>query len=99
VNAVLAFLAKNYHQQISLPDAAKMAQLSQRQFTTLCRKSTNKSFTQFVNSIRCEKAKQLLTQTDMPVAAIAFEVGYEELSTFYRAFKKLHTFTPLSFRK
>ena len=97
--SVLEFIAANYHQQYSLSNAARMAQLSQRQFSNLCRKITKKSFIQFLNFKRCEKAKQLLKTTNMPVSAIAFEVGFEELSTFYRAFKKYHRIRPLDSRK
>jgi AraC-like DNA-binding protein/mannose-6-phosphate isomerase-like protein (cupin superfamily) len=95
----LDHISKNYFEPLSLPESAKMAKLSQRQFSTICKQITGKSFIQFVNTIRTEKAIELLTNTESPVAAIAFEVGYEESSTFYRAFKKLHKVSPLKFRK
>lgn len=91
-------IAKNYFEPLSLPEAAKMAKLSQRQFSSMCKEITGKSFVQFVNAIRTEKAIELLTNTEATVAAIAFEVGYEELSTFYRAFKKRHKVSPLKLR-
>jgi AraC-like DNA-binding protein/mannose-6-phosphate isomerase-like protein (cupin superfamily) len=94
----LDHISKNYFETLSLPEAAKMAKLSQRQFSSMCKKITCKSFVQFVNDIRTEKAVELLTNTEAPVAAIAFEIGYEELSTFYRAFKKRHKVSPLKFR-
>ena len=71
-------------------DAARMARLSQRQFSSICRRLTGRSFIQHVNMVRTRKAVELLKNTDMSVTAIAFEVGYEELSTFYRAFKRLN---------
>ena len=37
---------------------------------------------------RVEHAKRLLEQTDRTVLSIAFECGFEDLSTFYRAFKR-----------
>jgi AraC-like DNA-binding protein len=98
VKAVLDFVAQNCHEQYSLADAARLAKVSQRQFTNLCRNLTGKSFVKFLNSIRCKKAAELLRQTNMPVAAIAFEVGYEELSTFYRAFKKIYKSSPIQFK-
>jgi len=94
----LEHISSNYFENLSLPEAAKMSKLSQRQFSSMCKKITGKSFVQFVNTVRIEKSVELLTNTETPVAAIAFEVGYEELSTFYRAFKKLHKVSPLKFR-
>ena len=98
VKAALDYIAQNHHEQYSLSDAAKIAKVSQRQFTNLCRKITEKSFIKFLNEKRCQRAKHLLENTAMPVSAIAFEVGYEELSTFYRAFKKCCNVNPLAFR-
>ena len=98
VSGVLDYIAENYYEHHSLSEAAKMAHISQRQFSNICRKLKGRSFVQFVNSVRSEKAKEFLQKTDMPVSAVAFEVGFEELSTFYRAFRKHHK-SPLTFRK
>ena len=98
VKAVLDFITQNCHEQYGLADAARLAKVSQRQFTNLCRNLAGESFIKFLNSIRCKKAAQLLEQTDMSAAAIAFEVGYEELSTFYRAFKRTYKSSPIRFK-
>ena len=98
VGNTLDFIAENSFEQYSLSDAARMATVSQRQFTNLCRKVTGKSYIKFLNLQRCQKAKHLIKKTDMPVASIAFEVGYEDLSTFYRAFKNIYNTSPLSIR-
>ena len=98
VKAVIDFISQNSHEQYSLADAARLGKVSQRQFTTLCRNLTGSSFVKFLNFTRCQKAATLLKQTDMPVAAIAFEVGYEDLSTFYRAFKKIYKVSPIQFK-
>lgn len=96
---VLNYIRENYFEPFSLSTAAKMADLSQRQFTNICRRQTGESFTRYINGIRTEKARDLLVSTNIPVSAIAFEVGYEELSTFYRAFKKYQKQNPLDFRE
>jgi AraC-like DNA-binding protein/mannose-6-phosphate isomerase-like protein (cupin superfamily) len=99
VRDVLEYVRSRYYEQQSLAGAARTAYLSQRQFANICRKLTGRSFVSYVNAIRCDRAKELLTTTEMPVSAIAFETGFEELSTFYRAFGKHHGASPLSFRR
>ena len=99
VEKVLEYIAERCYEQQSLSAAARMAHISQRQFSNLCRKITNKSFVEYVNTTRLNKAKELLLNTEMPVSAIAFEVGFEEISTFYRAFAKHYKVPPLTFRK
>ncbi len=98
VERVLQYVTQRYYEPQSLSDAARMAHLSQRQFANICRKIASQSFSRFVNSVRIDRAAELLRSTDMPVSAIAFEVGFEELSTFYRAFKKYRKASPLAFR-
>ncbi|MGA2916829.1 MAG: AraC family transcriptional regulator [Sedimentisphaerales bacterium] len=95
---VLDYIAENSHEQFSLRDAAKMAKLSERRFTSLCRKAAGKSYTQFLNFHRCNRAKHLIETTDMSIASIAFELGYEDISTFYRAFKAVIKCRPSELR-
>ncbi len=99
VQSVLDFIASNSHEQYTLANAARLARISQRQFTNICRKITSRSYIQFLNQQRCNMAKRLLETTEMSVSSIAFEVGYEDLSTFYRAFKGFFEVTPLQLRK
>ena len=99
VQSTLDYIKTHYHEQHTLAEAARMAHVSQRQFTNLCRKISGSSFVQFINSYRCGRARILLKKTDMPVSAIAFEIGFEELSSFYRAFKKHQKQPPLTCRK
>lgn len=99
VKAVIDFITGNYHEQYGLADAARLGKVSQRQFTNLCRNLTGKSYIKFLNSVRCQKAAELIKQTEMQIAAIAFESGYEDLSTFYRAFKKIYKRSPMDFKK
>jgi AraC family L-rhamnose operon regulatory protein RhaS len=98
VKSVLDFISQNCHKPYNLADAARLGKVSQRQFTNLCRQLTGESFIKFLNSVRCKKAAQLLKQTEMEIAAVAFEAGYEDLSTFYRAFKKIYKTSPKNFK-
>jgi AraC family L-rhamnose operon regulatory protein RhaS len=99
VRSSLEYIANNSHEQFSLNDAAKMSKVSQRQFTNICKKITGVSYIKFLNRQRCEKAEKLITNTEASIASIAFETGYEDLSTFYRAFKNIYAANPLSLRR
>jgi len=99
VQTVLKYVDEVYYEPQSLSNAARMAKISQRQFSNICRKLTGRSFIKYVNMVRTRKAAELLKNTDMSVTAIAFGVGFEELSTFYRAFKRLYKAPPLAYRE
>ncbi|MFI4911375.1 MAG: AraC family transcriptional regulator [Sedimentisphaeraceae bacterium JB056] len=96
---VLNYVHSHYYETFTLSDIAADAGLSERQFANICRQLKGQSFVQYLNSIRTQKASELLIETSMSISAIAFEVGFEEISTFYRAFKKHQGQSPMSLRK
>jgi len=98
VKEVLQDIRENLHEPHSLAEASRMAHLSQRQFSNLCHRIEGDNFVSFLNGLRIERAVELLQSTSLPVSSIAFEVGYEDLSTFYRAFKKAKKLPPGHFR-
>jgi len=81
-----------------LAKAAKITFLCPRQFTNICKQVTGMSFINYLNRVRVEKAKELIRDTQMPITQIALIVGFENLSSFYRVFKKVYDRSPLDFR-
>lgn len=60
----------------------------------------NMSFTEFVNSYRIKMAQQLLEeQPNITVSAIAYDCGFNSLSSFNQAFKRTTGTTPSAYRK
>jgi AraC-like DNA-binding protein len=62
----------------------------------------NKSFSELVVEYRVRKAEQLLaadSQKSLTIEAIAFESGFNTLSAFYKAFKKINNVTPSQYRE
>ena len=54
---------------------------------------------QYVNNKRIAYCKNMLISTNLPIAEICYEVGYESLAAFYARFKELTGITPSVFRK
>ena len=52
----------------------------------------------YVHAHRLEEAKQMLETSDLPVEAIANEVGYEDTSFFGRLFRRKVGLTPAQYR-
>lgn len=78
--------------------AADACGLSRRRFTDLFRAVTGQTFQTFVHSRRIDRAKELLADTDLPVAAVAFEAGFDDLSHFHRSFRTTTGQTPGEYR-
>ncbi|MGF9846624.1 AraC family transcriptional regulator [Priestia megaterium] len=63
------------------------------------KKATNYTFKELLQEKRLIKAKELLESTDIPIASVIDQVGYENVSYFYRIFKNKYNQTPKQFRE
>ncbi|MCC2727878.1 helix-turn-helix transcriptional regulator, partial [Blautia sp. MSK22_86] len=63
------------------------------------RKDIGTSLNDYINSLRVEKAKHLLENTNTKVIDIALEVGFDTLPYFSSVFKKYTGVSPAEFRK
>ena len=97
-------LAKQYIQShiredISLETVAEKVHLSHTYFSMLFKKETGRNFIDYVIWARMEEAKRLLAESQMPVSDIAEAVGYLDIRSFSKRFKKEVGITPSHFRK
>lgn len=53
---------------------------------------------EYLTAVRLNRAKLLLSASDLPVEEIAYEVGYTP-NYFFSIFKKMEGVTPLKYRK
>jgi len=63
-------------------------------FCRYFKKETNYTFTNYVNKIRIDFSKKLLTNTNFPIKEIGFECGYNSVPYFNKQFKKIEGFSP-----
>jgi AraC-like DNA-binding protein len=99
VERYAAALAHRFFERTSLDDAAAELGMSRRRFTTLFAEATGQSWADYLSGLRIEYAKTLLQTTNRSIISIAFECGYEELSSFYRAFKRATRTSPGNWRE
>jgi len=89
------------HYAASSPVSAmeNLSGLPERSFKRRFKQATGMSPMEYVHTLRLEETKQILETTDLPVEAIANEVGYEDPSFFGRMFKRKVGLTPAQYRK
>lgn len=78
--------------------AAASVGLPRRTFTRLFREATGSTWLQTIRGLGVRHAATLLVETDLPIAQIAFEAGFADLSTFYRRFTKTTGVSPATYR-
>ncbi|MBN2536323.1 MAG: helix-turn-helix transcriptional regulator [Spirochaetales bacterium] len=85
--------------EISLGKVSNECGLSPTRISSLIKDEYNISFKQILNRIRLTEAKRLLKETDRQVIDIAFSLGYNDRSYFYKVFLKNEGISPRDFRK
>lgn len=99
VRDYLSQLEKEFFLEECLEDTATRLGMSLRSFTTHFRLLAGRTRHQKITELRIEHACRLLSDPKRSVIGIAFECGYGDLSSFYRAFKKAQGSSPSDFRK
>ena len=97
---VLAFLEANYaNEQLDSAAVAKSVNLSGPYLGRLIKRETRRNFREFLNRFRVEKAKPLLSGTNLTVSEIAYKVGYTTPSLFSQAFQRYAGMSPSQYRR
>jgi AraC family transcriptional activator of pobA len=102
-NLLAAYFAND--QQLAdhgLPTVAYLADKlhkSPKYLSDLLRNLSGRSAQQYIQDHLLEKAKQLLTGSDLSVAEIAYQLGFDYPQSFNKQFRRKTNQTPLEFRK
>lgn len=93
------FITTNQSEDLSLAAVARAVNTSTFYFCKMFKKATGLTFTEYLSRVRVEKAKSLLLNPHMRVSEAAFEVGFQSLSQFNRAFKRIAGLSPTEYRE
>lgn len=96
---VRAHLEAHIDEPFPLASAADVAGLNPKYFSTFFRSKVGLRFTDWVNHVRTERAKALISSTNRSITRVAEEVGYADLRTFERAFKRHNAVTAKDFKR
>ncbi len=99
VAAHAAELAHTFYHRQSVDGAAASLGLSRRHFTQLFREATGESWLEAMQRHRLAHARRLLRESNRSATSIGFECGFEDITTFYRAFKAAEGTSPLAWRQ
>lgn len=86
-NAV-KYIEENYMEKLKLSDVADQVYVSQWHLSKILNRHVEKSFSDILNHIRIEKAKELLREPCLRIGDVAEQVGFLDMAHFSRVFKK-----------
>ncbi|MBJ6110443.1 AraC family transcriptional regulator [Hymenobacter sp. BT523] len=99
INKVCNYTLSNYKKEITLDEIASISNLSVTSFCRYFKLITKKTYYDFLIEIRISQACRQLIEDKLPTEVICFECGFNNVSNFYRHFKKITKMTPLEYKK
>jgi transcriptional regulator GlxA family with amidase domain len=95
----IAEMERNTEHALDRDEIATRVGLSRRQLERLFRRFLNTSPARYYLKLRLNRARQLLTQTAMPVTEVAFASGFTSASHFSKCYRDTFTLTPREERR
>lgn len=99
LNNVFNYTHNHYKREITLEEISNISNLSVTSFCRYFKMMTKKTYYDFLIEIRISHACRLLVENKLPTEVICFECGFNNVSNFYRHFKKVTGITPLDYKK
>ncbi len=99
LNDVFNFTHANYKKDISLEEVANISHLSVTSFCRYFKMMTMKTYYDFLIEIRISHACRQLVENLLPTEVICFDCGFNNVSNFYRHFKRVTGMTPMDYKK
>lgn len=95
----IIFMHQNYTENITLHQISRHAGLSLHYFSGLFKQHTSMSVHKYLNSIRIEKAKLLISEGNYNFTQISEQVGFKDIYVFSKVFKRLELKSPSEYQK
>ena len=96
---IIDHIDASFTEDILLGDLSKKFNISLGYLSTLIKKETGKTYTDYVTNKRLSLAKELLNDSSLSVQEIVERVGYKDYFHFNKLFKKHYGITPSKYRK
>lgn len=95
----LAYAKDHYHEEIRVRDLARACNMSESHFRRIFRECMNMPPNDLINVVRIREAGKLLLKSHISMEEVAYRVGYTNVSTFNRNFKRMMGITPYQWKK
>lgn len=99
LNKIHEYTLSNYNKEISLEDIAALSNLSLTSFCRYFKLMTRKTYHDFLTEVRISHACRMLVEDKLATEVICYECGFNNVSNFFRHFKKVTGTTPLKYKR
>ena len=98
VKNIVDYIEENLEKEINLDTIAKKIGYSKFHLNRVFTEQTGITIYKYLQNRRLTIAAEKLVKTDMPIAQIAYEAGYDTQQSFSFAFKQIYLYPPKAYR-
>lgn len=99
ISAILEYINCNYTRAITLTELSSKFYISEFHLCRSFKKTTGRTVVEYINYLRIEKSKQILTQSGKTIKDVANICGFKSTSHFNHVFKEYEKINPSQFIK
>lgn len=99
IDQCLKVIEANYLNDLTLADIAKQMHLSEKYFSRYFKRKTGYTFTQYIQMLKINHAKDLMLDTNIPIFRIAMDLKFSDAAYFTKVFYKHEGLTPKQYRE
>ncbi|WP_245809744.1 helix-turn-helix domain-containing protein [Cohnella massiliensis] len=96
---IIDLVHRYYDTDLTLEECAARLHYNPNYLSSVFRKETGRSFSEYLTAYRFQTAKKWLAETDIPIKDIAAKLRYNNSQNFIRSFRKQEGITPGQFRE
>ena len=98
VERAKTYIMENTDKLLTVRDVSEYISLNPEYFTRLFKKETGYNIKDYIIQCKLTVAKDLLTNSNLPISMVALELGYGNFSHFTQMFKRIEGITPKEYR-
>ena len=99
IDNIKEYISKNYKDDLTREGLAEIVDISPDHLSRTFLQFTGEKLNNMINRFRIEYAAEQMLGTDQRIIDIAFDAGFNDLSTFNRIFQKIKSIPPSEYRK
>lgn len=97
--SLISYINENYSKNLHLEDLSRKFYFNPNYLCMLFRRRLGTTFSEYIKSVRMNKAKELFENGNITVSEVSGMVGYRDYSYFHKTFSAYFGITPAQYKK
>lgn len=97
ISEAMTYIDAQYNKDLRLKDVAEAVAISPQYFSKIFKKELGVNFIDYLTKVRIEQAKVMLSERNLSIKEICYQIGYNDPNYFSRLFKKVEGVSPTDY--